>query len=220
MTIKLHRCRATFAKSSGYPCWKVQQALDEAGPTTRSSSSHFASRSEAISSSAAGSGCCLQSSSRTARSCAKSPTNWRPGFEPGCCRRRHDQPRWSVDQADVELHGPSGDVRPARVVFAADSTRGHHDAHRVRSASQDHHLGQHEDGIVACLFLPYQGRREYPTVARATATNPSGCGLTARVGSSRHTTRRASGKINQAQQPTRGGATSSVHGGAIASGDT
>ena len=31
MTIKLHRCPATFAKSKGHPCWKVQQALDEAG---------------------------------------------------------------------------------------------------------------------------------------------------------------------------------------------
>lgn len=31
MTIKLHRCPATFAKSSGHPCWKVQKALDEAG---------------------------------------------------------------------------------------------------------------------------------------------------------------------------------------------
>ena len=29
--IKLHRCRATFAKSGGHPCWKVQKALDEAG---------------------------------------------------------------------------------------------------------------------------------------------------------------------------------------------
>jgi glutathione S-transferase len=29
--IKLHRCRATFAKSSGHPCWKVQKALDDAG---------------------------------------------------------------------------------------------------------------------------------------------------------------------------------------------
>jgi glutathione S-transferase len=29
--IKLHRCRATFAKSAGHPCWKVQHALDEAG---------------------------------------------------------------------------------------------------------------------------------------------------------------------------------------------
>jgi glutathione S-transferase len=31
MTIKLHRCRATFAKTPGHPCWKVQKALDEAG---------------------------------------------------------------------------------------------------------------------------------------------------------------------------------------------
>ena len=31
MTIKLHRCRATFAKIGGHPCWKVQKALDEAG---------------------------------------------------------------------------------------------------------------------------------------------------------------------------------------------
>jgi len=31
MTIKLHRCPVTFAKSSGHPCWKVQKALDEAG---------------------------------------------------------------------------------------------------------------------------------------------------------------------------------------------
>jgi glutathione S-transferase len=31
MTVKLHRCPATFAKSNGHPCWKVQKALDEAG---------------------------------------------------------------------------------------------------------------------------------------------------------------------------------------------
>jgi glutathione S-transferase len=29
--IKLHRCKATFAKSSSHPCWKVQKALDETG---------------------------------------------------------------------------------------------------------------------------------------------------------------------------------------------
>jgi hypothetical protein len=31
MTIKLHRCPVTFAKSGGHPCWKVQKALDDAG---------------------------------------------------------------------------------------------------------------------------------------------------------------------------------------------
>lgn len=31
MPIKLHRCAATFAKTPGHPCWKVQKALDEAG---------------------------------------------------------------------------------------------------------------------------------------------------------------------------------------------
>src|SRR4051794_7072157 len=31
MAVKLHRCRATFAKTPGHPCWKVQKALDEAG---------------------------------------------------------------------------------------------------------------------------------------------------------------------------------------------
>jgi glutathione S-transferase len=31
MTVKLHRCPALFAKSSGHPCWKVQKALDETG---------------------------------------------------------------------------------------------------------------------------------------------------------------------------------------------
>jgi hypothetical protein len=31
LTIKLHRCPVTFAKSAGHPCWKVQNALDEAG---------------------------------------------------------------------------------------------------------------------------------------------------------------------------------------------
>jgi glutaredoxin len=31
MAIKLHRCRVTFAKHAGHPCWKVQKALDEAG---------------------------------------------------------------------------------------------------------------------------------------------------------------------------------------------
>lgn len=31
MPIKLHRCRATWAKLGGHPCWKVQKALDEQG---------------------------------------------------------------------------------------------------------------------------------------------------------------------------------------------
>jgi hypothetical protein len=31
MTIKLHRHRVMFAKSSSHPCWKVQKALNEAG---------------------------------------------------------------------------------------------------------------------------------------------------------------------------------------------
>jgi glutathione S-transferase len=29
--IKLHRCPATFAKTPGHPCWKVQTALRDAG---------------------------------------------------------------------------------------------------------------------------------------------------------------------------------------------
>jgi hypothetical protein len=31
MALKLHRSRATFLKTSGHPCWRVQSALDEAG---------------------------------------------------------------------------------------------------------------------------------------------------------------------------------------------
>jgi hypothetical protein len=31
MAVKLHRCRVMFAKAGGHPCWRVQQALDEAG---------------------------------------------------------------------------------------------------------------------------------------------------------------------------------------------
>ena len=31
MAIKLHRCRVMWSKWGGHPCWKVQQALDEAG---------------------------------------------------------------------------------------------------------------------------------------------------------------------------------------------
>jgi hypothetical protein len=31
VTVKLHRCPATFAKTGGHPCWKVQKALDDAG---------------------------------------------------------------------------------------------------------------------------------------------------------------------------------------------
>jgi glutathione S-transferase len=31
MAIKLHRCRVMASKWRGHPCWKVQQALDEAG---------------------------------------------------------------------------------------------------------------------------------------------------------------------------------------------
>ncbi len=31
MAIKLHRCSWTWFKTGFHPCWKVQQALDEAG---------------------------------------------------------------------------------------------------------------------------------------------------------------------------------------------
>jgi glutathione S-transferase len=31
MTTRLHRCRATWFKVDGHPCWKVQKALDEQG---------------------------------------------------------------------------------------------------------------------------------------------------------------------------------------------
>lgn len=31
MTVKLHRCSATWAKMGSHPCWKVQKALDEQG---------------------------------------------------------------------------------------------------------------------------------------------------------------------------------------------
>lgn len=31
MSIKLHRCRATWVKLGGHPCWKVQKALDDQG---------------------------------------------------------------------------------------------------------------------------------------------------------------------------------------------
>lgn len=31
MTVKLHRCSATWVKISGHPCWRVQKALDESG---------------------------------------------------------------------------------------------------------------------------------------------------------------------------------------------
>lgn len=31
MALKLHRCPHIWIKLSGHPCWRVQQALDEAG---------------------------------------------------------------------------------------------------------------------------------------------------------------------------------------------
>jgi len=31
MAVKLHRCKNTWAKFGGHPCWRVQKALDEAG---------------------------------------------------------------------------------------------------------------------------------------------------------------------------------------------
>jgi hypothetical protein len=31
MAVKLHRCKNTWAKVGGHPCWRVQKALDEAG---------------------------------------------------------------------------------------------------------------------------------------------------------------------------------------------
>ena len=31
MPVKLHRCKNTWAKFGGHPCWRVQKALDEAG---------------------------------------------------------------------------------------------------------------------------------------------------------------------------------------------
>ena len=29
--MKLHRCRATWAKFGGHPCWRAQKAIDDAG---------------------------------------------------------------------------------------------------------------------------------------------------------------------------------------------
>ena len=31
MAVKLYRCKNLWAKVGGHPCWRVQQALDEAG---------------------------------------------------------------------------------------------------------------------------------------------------------------------------------------------
>jgi glutaredoxin len=31
MAVKLHRCKNTWAKFGGHPCWKVQMALDDQG---------------------------------------------------------------------------------------------------------------------------------------------------------------------------------------------
>jgi hypothetical protein len=31
MAVKLHRCALLWVKAGGHPCWRVQQALDEAG---------------------------------------------------------------------------------------------------------------------------------------------------------------------------------------------
>jgi hypothetical protein len=31
MAVKLHRCKNTWAKVGGHPCWRVQKALDETG---------------------------------------------------------------------------------------------------------------------------------------------------------------------------------------------
>jgi glutaredoxin len=31
MTMKLHRCSATWVKVGGHPCWRAQKALDDAG---------------------------------------------------------------------------------------------------------------------------------------------------------------------------------------------
>jgi glutathione S-transferase len=31
MSVKLHRCSATWAKVGAHPCWRVQKALDEQG---------------------------------------------------------------------------------------------------------------------------------------------------------------------------------------------
>ncbi|HEX6761892.1 MAG TPA: glutathione S-transferase N-terminal domain-containing protein [Gaiellaceae bacterium] len=31
MAVKLHRCRFTWVKLGGHPCWRVQKALDEQG---------------------------------------------------------------------------------------------------------------------------------------------------------------------------------------------
>jgi hypothetical protein len=30
MAVKLHRCKNTWVKFSGHPCWRVQKALDDA----------------------------------------------------------------------------------------------------------------------------------------------------------------------------------------------
>lgn len=31
MAVKLHRCKNTWAKLGGHPCWRVQKALDDQG---------------------------------------------------------------------------------------------------------------------------------------------------------------------------------------------
>jgi glutaredoxin len=31
VTVKLHRCRGTWVKLSGHPCWRVEKALRDAG---------------------------------------------------------------------------------------------------------------------------------------------------------------------------------------------
>jgi glutathione S-transferase len=31
VAVRLHRCSTLWAKNPGHPCWRVQQALDEAG---------------------------------------------------------------------------------------------------------------------------------------------------------------------------------------------
>jgi hypothetical protein len=31
MAVKLHRCKNTWVKFGGHPCWKVQKALDDEG---------------------------------------------------------------------------------------------------------------------------------------------------------------------------------------------
>ena len=71
MPIKLHRCRMMISKWGGHPCWRSRRRSTRPGSSTSSPSSPRCVVTVRTTSSARAHACCRRSSSRTARSSAR-----------------------------------------------------------------------------------------------------------------------------------------------------